>query len=272
MRPLNVMALLFWLSSQCLAIKYLPQRPFPGSPILLKDIPEDVKEIEFLGYKFIPFTFLGHRTALLAVPLRTRPGVYKIYLKGEKITPLELHIYSKEYPEEHLSVPERMVTYPPGVLLRIKREIKYIREAVSGYTPELYLDGQFIWPAKGRISSPFGLRRFFNGQPRSPHSGLDIAVPIGYPIKAANSGRVVLLGNFYLPGKILVLDHGFGIYTVYAHLSAFCVKKGQMVKKGQIIALSGRTGRATGPHLHFGCYIEGIKIDPETLLILLGQR
>ncbi len=263
---------LLWLTSPCLPLEYLPEKPFPGAPILLKDIPEDVKEIGFLGYKFIPFSFSGQKTALLAVPLKTKPGIYKLYLKGKKLASLNLRIYPKKYPEEHLTVPEKMVVYPPKILARIKKEIKSIKQTVSYFTPEIYLDGPFIWPVKGRISSPFGLRRFFNGEPRSPHSGLDLAVPVGSPVKAANHGRVALVGNFYLPGKIIILDHGFGIYTVYAHLSRFCVKKGQMVKKGQIIAFSGCTGRATGPHLHFGCYIHGIKIDPQTLLMLLGQR
>ncbi len=269
---LGMLGIVSGLGQPTLALEYQPTYPYPGAPVLLKDLPQGVQRIHFLGRDFAVFDLAGHRIALLAVPLSSKPGLYPITLEGVRLPTLKLRVYPKKYPEEHLTVPERMVCYSPRVLARIKREIKLIKTTVSGFTPEVYLDGPFVWPLKGRLSSPFGLRRLFNGEPRSPHSGIDLAAPVGTPVKAANRGRVVLVGDFYLPGKTLIIDHGVGIYTIYAHLSRFRVKKGQIVARGQVIALSGCTGRATGPHLHFGCYVRGIKIDPQALLRLLGAR
>lgn len=254
------------------AFEIEPKRPFPGSPILLKDLPSETKSVRFLGKEFGVFTLENERVALLAVPLEARPGSYQLFLEGKRPRTFKIRIYAKRYPEEHLKVPEKMVRYTPEVLARVKREIRLLRKTLSRYTPYVYLDGPFVWPIHGRLSSPFGLRRFFNGEPRSPHAGIDIAVPVGTPVHAANRGRVVLARDLYLPGKTLILDHGLGIYTIYAHLSRFRVKEGEMVEKGAVIALSGVSGRATGPHLHFGCYVQGIKIDPQELLRLLGER
>ncbi len=269
---LKLLIILLGLGQATLALEYQPTHPYPGAPVLLKDLPQEVQRIRFLGRDFAVFDLVGQRIALLAVPLSAKPGFYPLTLEGARLPRFKLQIYPKNYPKEYLTVPEKMVRYPPKVLARIKREIRLIKTTISGFTPKVYLDGPFVWPLKGRVSSPFGLRRFFNGEPRSPHSGIDLAAPVGTPIKAANRGRVVLIGDFYLPGKTLIIDHGVGIYTIYAHLSRFLVKKGQMVARGQVIAFSGCTGRATGPHLHFGCYIRGIKIDPQTLLKLLGSR
>jgi len=268
-----VLIFTFWfLVNPARALEIEPKRPVPGAPILVKDLSPETEFVRFLGKEFGIFDLEGRRVALLAVPLETSPGIYRLVLAGKKSYTLQVRIYAKHYPEEHLKVPERMVRYPPEVLARVKREIKLIRETVRRYTPGPYLDGPFRWPLNGRVSSPFGLRRFFNGEPRSPHPGIDLAARVGTPVHAANRGRVVLAKDLYLPGKTVILDHGLGIYTIYAHLSRFKVKEGQMVERGQIIALSGVTGRATGPHLHFGCYIQGVKIDPQILLSLLGER
>ncbi len=262
--------LLFWLfvflwtsSAWALALEYQPEKPFPGAPVLLT-LPEGVSSVTFFGHRYEPFSFKGKKLVLLAVPLSSKPGTYPLVLSnGQRFS---LRIYPKKYPEEHLTVPPKMVRYPPKVLARIKREIRLIRGTVARFHPEALLDGPFVWPAPGRLSSAFGFRRVYNGEPRSPHGGVDIACPAGTPVKAANRGRVALVGDFYLPGKTVVLDHGLGIYTVYCHLSKILVREGEILEKGEIFALSGKSGRVTGPHLHFGCYILGSKVDPQVLL------
>ncbi len=256
---------LFILKGLALALDYEPKRPFPGAPVLFS-VPQATQKLVFLGRRFFPFSFEGKTYVLAAVPLNTSPGRYQVELYAPQKLTFSLEIFPKKYPEEHLKVPPKMVRYPPKILARIKREIKIIRGCVAKVTPKPLLDGPFVWPAAGRLSSPFGLRRVFNGEPRSPHSGLDIALPEGSPVKAANRGRVALTGDFYLPGKTVILDHGLGIYTVYCHLQKILVREGQLVAKGQKIALSGRSGRVTGPHLHFGVYLGGVKVDPKILL------
>ncbi len=245
------------------ALEYEPERPFPGAPVLL-EVPKGIRSVDFLGQTYHPFSYKGKDWVLLAVPLGTKPGLYPVLLSnGIKVN---LRIFPKTYPEERLTVPPKMVHYSPEMLARIKREIALIRNTVARFHPEVFLDGPFVWPAPGRLSSPFGFRRVYNGEPRSPHGGIDIACPEGTPVKAANRGKVVLTGDFYLPGKTVILDHGLGIYTIYCHLSKILVTRGQILEKGEVLALSGRSGRVTGPHLHFGCYILGTKVDPKVLL------
>ncbi len=251
------------------ATTILPTHPYPGAPLLLKDLPPGVQKVRFLGKEFGVFSLNGKRMALLAVPLGIKPGEYTlVYARTRQV----VRIFPHRYPTEYLKVPSKMVSYPPAILTRVKREIRLIKEKVAVFTPQAYFSRPFIWPLHTRVTSPFGLRRFFNGEPRSPHGGIDLAAPMGTPVHAANSGRVVLARSLYLPGKTILIDHGLGIYTIYAHLSRFEVREGQWVKRGEVIGLSGSTGRVTGPHLHFGCYVEGVKIDPQTLLNILGEK
>ncbi len=234
----------------------------PGEVVFLPAAPGDLRA-RFLGHEFSP-VILGDRAYfLIAVPLETRPGTFQVEIRGTRVRGLSLKILPKKYPTEHLKLPPKMVTFPPKILARVRREIKIIRQALSKTEEGLCRwEGDFGLPVAGRLSSPFGLRRILNGEPRSPHGGVDLAVPLGTPVRAAQEGRVILVGEFYLPGKVVILTHGCGVYTYYAHLSRVLVKEGQRVRKGEIIALSGASGRATGPHLHFGLYLSGVKVDP----------
>ncbi|NPA48441.1 MAG: M23 family metallopeptidase [Thermodesulfobacteria bacterium] len=256
---------LFGGASSVYALTYKPEKPFPGSPLLL-EVPSGARKLLFLGKSFYPFSFKGKTFILAAIPLDTRPGLYRAELDGEEKLSFEIRIFPRRYPSERLTVPPKMIHYPPEVLARIKREVRLIRKTLAGFSPESLLDGPFVWPAAGRLSSPFGFRRIYNGVPKSPHSGLDIALPEGTPVKAANRGRVALTGDFYLNGKTVILDHGLGIYTIYCHLKKILVRRGELVEKGERLALSGKSGRVTGPHLHFGVYIRGVKVDPKVLL------
>ncbi|MGD8686410.1 MAG: M23 family metallopeptidase, partial [Syntrophobacterales bacterium] len=118
----------------------------------------------------------------------------------------------------------------------------------------------------GKLNTPFGLRRILNGEPRSPHSGVDLRAAEGEPIRAINHGKIVLVGEFYFHGKAVVIDHGWGLYSMYFHLSQLNVSKGDFVGKNAVIGLAGSTGRATGPHLHWGVRLRGARVDPFALL------
>jgi murein DD-endopeptidase MepM/ murein hydrolase activator NlpD len=123
----------------------------------------------------------------------------------------------------------------------------------------------FVKPAAGPNGSPFGLRRYFNGQPRSPHSGLDIKAPDGSEVTASNDGEIVLAENLFFTGNTIIVDHGLGLYTIYAHLSRMEVGVGDEVRRSQVIGRVGATGRVTGPHLHWAVKLGGSRVDPAML-------
>lgn len=179
-----------------------------------------------------------------------------------------VNIAEKDYPEQHLTLPESMVTPPQDVIDRIVREREKIVRALNAMENDRFWSGEFIRPVPGSISSLFGVRRFLNDQPRSPHRGLDFRGPEGTPIKAMDSGKVTLTGDFYYGGKTVIVDHGLGLQTVYMHLSEVQVNQGEYIYRGDVLGLVGMTGRSTGPHLHFGVYVLGEAVDP---LPLVGE-
>ena len=164
-------------------------------------------------------------------------------------------------------LPEKMVSPNPQQLARIKRENGQIIKAREADIDGSWFAQKFIWPAKGRISGIFGSQRILNGKPRAPHTGLDIAVPVGTELRAPAGGVVSLAQpDFYLTGGTLMIDHGHGVSSVFIHLSEIDVKVGDVVKQGQKVALTGATGRVTGPHVHWGVYWFDNRLDPRRLL------
>ncbi len=219
----------------------------------------------------------GRYLGLIGAGLKEKPGRKKLAVRissrdgGSRIIARYVSVERKKYPEEHLKVPGRMVEFPPDILKRVLADQKAVKKACGSVTPEIYWEIPFIWPVKSKILSPFGLRRFFNGKPRSPHSGVDLRAGKGTPIKAPNNGKVTLVRDCYLSGNTVVIDHGGGLFTLYAHLSRVLVKRGQMVRKGDTIGLAGASGRATGPHLHWGLSLLDSRVDPAQLMNLLGS-
>jgi murein DD-endopeptidase MepM/ murein hydrolase activator NlpD len=160
-------------------------------------------------------------------------------------------------------LPEKYVTPPPEVLERRKQEIAMIMAARAGDTDADWFVERLDWPIPGIVSGPFGNQRILNGKPMEPHFGVDIAAPAGTPIAAPAPARVALVGpNYYLEGGLTILDHGHGVTTCYLHQSKQIVKLGDMVTRGQVIGEVGMTGRATGPHLHWGLNWFQMKLDP----------
>jgi murein DD-endopeptidase MepM/ murein hydrolase activator NlpD len=207
----------------------------------------------------------GRWQAVVGIPLDTQPGQTSIRL-GEQV--IFVDVVEHAYREQRLTVKNKShVTPGTKQLERIGKERKIIDAALSNYR-DIETDGVALaTPVAGRRSSSFGLRRFFNDQPRSPHKGMDIAAPEGTTIQAPRAGVVTATGNYFFNGNTVIVDHGQGFVTMYCHLSEISVAEGQSVALGETIGEVGATGRVTGPHLHFGTYLNGTAVDPDLLLI-----
>ena len=203
--------------------------------------------------------------AVVGLALITSPGSHELRVNIDGKTQVRHFIVNpKDYPEQRITLKDKgKVELSPADLARANRELSVIKglKKVWRVAPDNDLD--FILPAKGELSSRFGLRRYFNDQPRAPHAGLDLAVASGTPIKASAPGTVLATDDYFFNGKTVFIDHGNGLITMYCHLDKFEVEAGQTVSKGQLIGLSGQTGRATGPHLHWSVMLNGEMVDPE---------
>lgn len=212
----------------------------------------------------------GRWTALVGIPLGTKTGPHEIRVRRTDGTEvLAFEVKPKEYPAQYITLPkgkENYVSPPPEDMARIKRERRILGKILSARTDRDEVDTDFHLPVRGRIGSPFGLRRFFNDQPRNPHSGLDIVAPKGTPIKAPANGKVIGTGDFFFTGNAVFLEHGQGLISGYFHMSRIDVKPGQTVQRGEILGAVGATGRVTGPHLHMNVYLNRTKVDPELFL------
>jgi len=210
--------------------------------------------------------------ALLGADLDQAPGRYllkiKIWKRGKRTEKLHfpVEVRRKAYPVEYLTLPTQMVEFSPELAKRVRKDNQIILSKVSLLSEEIFWEGAFILPVPGEVTSPFGARRIINHKPKSPHSGVDLRAREGEEVRASNSGKVALVYEGYLLGKTILLEHGGGLYTLYCHLSQPLVKSGEMVRKGEVIALSGATGRVSGPHLHFGAKLSGARIDPLSLI------
>ncbi len=224
-------------------------------------------ELEPAGESGEPFAFIG-------LDLGLQPGAHvfdiAIFRKDGQTELLEKEFSfpAREFPVKKLWVKERYVTPPPEVQARIQWEGELLESIYGIITTQWLGDGKFILPHEGEMVPNFGERRYYNNVPRSTHSGVDIRAPYSSPVGAANSGKVILARDLYFSGKTVILDHGLGLFTYYCHFSRINVKRGDTVKKGDIVGLVGSTGRSTGPHLHWGVKIQNTRVDPIALLSL----
>lgn len=186
--------------------------------------------------------------------------------QGYRVYSVLLEVREKKFPVQSLKVDPRFVVPPDSEVPRIQREIAKNRAIYATISPERHWSLPLKRPLPGTISSEFGVRRVFNGEPRNRHRGVDFRGAEGTKIKSLAAGRVVLTENQYYSGNLVIIDHGQGVYSNYAHLSAFKVKEGDVVKAGQLIGLVGMTGRVTGPHLHLGFMVLGQAVSPEPLM------
>lgn len=200
----------------------------------------------------------NHKLAIISASYKAK---HDIIIKNgdEKIT---LKILKFPYKKEILQVAPEKINPPKSAQNRIKAEIKEIKKIYDDFEPKLLIDGPFIQPLNSKITSAYGTARVYNNELKSFHSGTDFRARSGAKIQASNAGIVRIAKDLYYCGKGVIIDHGAGIYTQYCHLNKILVKNGEHIKKGQIIALSGASGRVNGPHLHFGVFANGAYIDP----------
>ncbi len=183
----------------------------------------------------------------------------------------QLTVGARSYHVQHLTVARSMFELDPATERRALEEIDRLRQTYRRVSGERRWRGPWLRPVAGEEpGTGFGTRRVINGQPRAPHSGIDFAAPLGAPVVAANRGRVALVGEFFFPGRLVILDHGLGLHTAYFHLDTITVADGQLVARGEPLGTVGMTGRVTGPHLHFGAQVGDARVDPATLLELLA--
>jgi murein DD-endopeptidase MepM/ murein hydrolase activator NlpD len=203
--------------------------------------------------------------AVVGLALDMAPGAHVLRVKiGEEARAQEFVVSAKDYPAQYVTLKDKSkVELSPENLARAEREIAEIIQLKLHWRAAQDVDLALMLPAKGRLGGRFGVRRIFNGQPRTPHVGLDVAVKRGTTIRASAQGVVLAVADYFFNGKTIFVDHGNGLITLYCHLERIDVQPGATVDKGQPIALSGRSGRASGPHLHWSVVLNGAMVDPE---------
>lgn len=249
-----------------LARAVLAQEAWPGGIAFLDLGPADGEPpvVEFDGKRVLVMNTAGQWRAAVGVPLGAATGRASIAF-ADGIT-MSFDVVEHAYAEEYLEVAQSYVSLSEENLARYRRERKVIDAALNNWRDVPMHGVSLDSPVDGPRSSSFGKRRFFNKEPRSPHTGMDIAVPEGTPVLAPRGGVVSETGDFYFNGNTVFIDHGQGLVTMYCHLSEIGVAGGQEVAAGESIGLVGKTGRVTGAHLHFGTYLNGTAVDPALLL------
>ena len=210
---------------------------------------------------------------LVGIDLAVAPGSYEVSIEAEPDARRAIHrlvVKPRRFPTRTLTVDPAFVTPPPEATERIEREARELGQIWAASAGTRLWEGRFVRPVPDPANSAFGTHSVFNGQPRSQHSGADFRSAAGQPIQAPNAGRVVLADDRYFSGNTVVIDHGLGLFSLFAHLSAIDVRAGDAVKTGEIIGKVGATGRVTGPHLHWSVRASGARVDPLSLLASLG--
>src|SRR5262245_48353164 len=211
----------------------------------------------------------GEWVAVVGVPLAAKPkstlSVEVTHADGKREV-LPIRVVDKKYLTQHITVAPDQADLPPEQIARYEQQRAHLQQVLRTFTERNPPSLALLQPVAGRRSGNFGLRRIVNGKPRSPHSGLDISAPEGTPIVATSSGQVLDVGDYLFLGQTVILDHGQGLLSLYAHLSAIDVTAGQIVGLGQTIGKVGATGRVTGPHLHFSVYLNAASVDPAIFL------
>jgi hypothetical protein len=243
-------------------------------------VPGGVARISFGGAHSAPRVRLGESRVLVmreadawvahaGIALSTPPGlIVKVEAeRGDGVAEsVEVEIAPKAYAEQHLKVPPGKVDLSKEDLARHERERVHLARVLRTFSEAPPVTLALQLPVQGMRSSSFGLRRFFNGQPRSPHNGLDFAAATGTPVVAAGAGRVIDAGDYFFPGRTVIVDHGQGLLTLYAHLSAIEARVDERVPAGHPIGQVGATGRVTGAHLHLSVYLNAAAVDPALFL------
>ena len=266
-----------------LEISHMARSLQPGEAVLIRAqsaVPLSSMQVKAFGKAFVFYPTEDGRVweGLVGIDLETTPDDYSLNLTGATVAgfPVEatyfLRVLDKEFPTRRLTVDEKFVNPPQEELERIRRESKRTREIFAALNPEKIWNSSFQSPVPGAPTSGFGKRSILNGQPRSPHTGTDFDADEGTPVKSPNTGKVILVSPLYYSGNTVILDHGQGLYSYFAHLSRFAVAEGDRVSPGEVIGYVGATGRVTGPHLHWTVRLNGTRIDPLSLIAILSDQ
>jgi len=257
-----------WIILFCLALPFgetqaLPQsNPVPGGIAVIS-----VQPGETATYGSRPVMVIeedGNAFAIVGIPLSGKPGTHHIKTQSGSYS---FTVQEKEYETQRLTIENKRKVNPyDRDMERIRRERSEMNKAFNNFDTARPVAIEFTLPAEGPISSPFGLNRILNDQPRSPHSGLDIAAGQGEPISAPASGKVIATGNYFFNGNTVLLDHGQGLISMYCHMSRIDVEKGNVVEKGELLGAVGQTGRVTGPHLHWSVSLNNARVDPNLFI------
>lgn len=244
--------------------------PVPGGVVIIA-LPASATApvVHFDGHRIMVVNHDHRWYAVTGIPLSTSPGDKMLAVRIAHQPPLQLKfsIVPKAYPEQRLVIKNPKLVNPSAKELdRIEREQAHLYHVLNTWVPDRTPDLSFIWPAKGYETSGFGLRRFYNGEERSPHSGIDIGAPAGSSVLAPATGVVADVGHYYFCGHTLTIDLGQGLYSVYCHMDKIAVKRGQVVKPGEVVGTIGATGRTTGPNLHWTVSLNGTPVDPHAFI------
>ncbi len=251
------------LPALCSARDLPREDPVPGGIVLLS-VPSGEVRVESARHRVLVARDGERWYAVVGIPLSAAPGTAHVTVgTAPDLVTRDFTIGPKQYVTQSLTVNPRQVNPPPGDLERIQRERQEIDAALAYWSDPPPQRLRFPAPVPGVRSSSFGSRRVYNGEARNPHTGMDIAAPRGTPVLAPLDGTVVATGNYFFNGNTVILDHGRGLMSMYCHLSAIAVRLGQRVNGGQSLGLVGMTGRATGPHLHWGISLNQVWVDPE---------
>ncbi len=228
---------------------------------------DESPEIQWMNREFLmaPDRSRGTWIGFFGADLKLLPGAYPVVVKIPSTgfrRQIDVTVRSKDYGVRRLTLPKELVDLDAITLERVKREAAIMKQALEERATVPHWTGPFVKPVSGEVIGPFGQASIINGMPRSPHSGVDLKGERGTPVVAINNGRVVLTGEHFFSGLFAVVDHGGAIQSMYFHLDKILVHQAEQVTKGQTLGLMGATGRATGPHLHFGIRINGARIDP----------
>lgn len=272
LRKLKKLSLLFLL---------IPTIVLANIPVNNTPIPGGIAVIDFSSSHPNPKAFYNkvplyvqhiqdqHYQVLVGIPLMEKIGKKTITIQDFSTRLFDFEVTEQSYSEQHISLKGKKKKYVNPNLAhmdRIKSERPVLSSARKIFSDNALSNGLFTRPVDGVTTSPFGLKRFYNGEARRAHTGLDYAGKIGTPIKASADGKVILAGEFFFNGNAVFLDHGQGLISVYIHMNERLAKQGQIVKQGDVIGTIGQTGRATGPHLHWGVYLNQTVVNPNLLM------
>jgi murein DD-endopeptidase MepM/ murein hydrolase activator NlpD len=244
----------------------LPQQSaVPGGVVIVPvaDAIEAKPMVKYNNHQVMVLKQNDQWLAIVGIPLSAKIGSQILAVKSAgKTTRISFVILDKAYPTQHIEIKDDGKVNPNNYdMKRINSEKSAINAALEHWT-EGDVALNFAWPIEGRVSGLFGRRRVFNGQPRNPHSGMDIAAPIGTEIHAPADGIIRNTGDYFFNGNTVFIDHGQGLVTMFCHMNKIGVKAGQVIKQGEVIGTVGMTGRVTGPHLHLGVSLNDTRVEP----------